>query len=91
MHAVWDLRRVNVLRTMLALDADVFLLQELNNKSRAFLAATLTTHAFAAHLAAQSTLRRRRAARTLCASRAAINESSVAVRRAPTAPTTLPG
>ena len=28
-HALWDLRRVNALRTLVALDADVVLLQEL--------------------------------------------------------------
>ena len=31
MHAVWDTRRINALRNLLALDADVILLQELNN------------------------------------------------------------
>ena len=40
-HAVWDMRRINVLRCLLAMDADVYLLQELNAKSIDFLRATL--------------------------------------------------
>ncbi len=41
MHAKWDLRRVNVLRNMLAIDADVYLLQELHHNSHFFLRAVL--------------------------------------------------
>ena len=40
-HAVWEVRRVNVLRCLAAIDADAFLFQELNAKSVAFLTATL--------------------------------------------------
>jgi hypothetical protein len=40
-HAVWDMRRINVLRCLLAIDADMYLLQELNAKSVGFLRATL--------------------------------------------------
>ncbi len=41
LHAVWDVRRVNVLRCLLAIDADLYLLQELNAKSLGFLRGTL--------------------------------------------------
>lgn len=40
-HSVWDVRRINVLRCLLAIDADAYLCQELNAKSLAFLQVTL--------------------------------------------------
>lgn len=43
-HAVWDVRRINMLRVLLAIDADVFLLQELCEKSVAFIRATLSEY-----------------------------------------------
>ena len=54
-HAVFDVRRINVLRAMLALDADVCVLQELVPKSRAFLAATLPTHTLLGNVLFRST------------------------------------
>ena len=41
LHAVWGTRRVNALRCLLAIDADAYLLQELNGKSVDFLRAML--------------------------------------------------
>ena len=40
-HSVWDVRRINVLRCLVAIDADAYLFQELSHKSLTFLQATL--------------------------------------------------
>lgn len=45
-HAVFDVRRINLLRSMIAIDADAILCQELSEKSISFLLATLG-HEFA--------------------------------------------
>ncbi|KAL1506949.1 hypothetical protein AB1Y20_007813 [Prymnesium parvum] len=83
-HAVWELRRLNVLRVMLAIDADAYLLQEVNEKSAAFLRATLG-HEYTLELRGGVGVLYRHAA----ASRRALHFSPAAppaVRRVPSPP-----
>ena len=54
-HAVFDVRRINVLRLLLALDPDVVILQELCKASRTFLAAVLPSHTLIGHFLLRTT------------------------------------
>ena len=54
-HAVFDVRRINVLRLLLALDPDVVILQELCKASRTFIMAVLPTHTLVGHFLLRTT------------------------------------
>jgi len=63
LHAVFDVRRMNVLRLLLALDADVVIFQELCDKSRDFLRATVVTHTLVGNFLVRTTPHARRGVR----------------------------